>query len=384
MNIRGSLDLESGLSPLAMHASISRGRSHPEDEHSLRAPYQRDRDRIIHCAAFRRLEYKTQVFVNHEGDNYRTRLTHTLEVAQISRSIARALGLNEDLTEAIALAHDLGHTPFGHSGEEALNDLMADDGGFEHNRHGLRVVDRLELRYPGFAGLNLTYEVREAFLKHTTSYDTPAAEQAHEFRPEETIHLEGQIVAAADEIAYDNHDIDDGLSSGLLDWDELEQVPLWRRALDRSSERNGPLEGRMLQAQAVRLLINIMVEDIIASTVDRIAESGVKSAGDVRTLGRSLVLPSDPITAEKTALEEYLHEKLYRHYRVCRMTNKARHFVKEMFEEYVDHPDDLPPEYQQIASAEGTGRAVADYIAGMTDRYAQEEYQRLFHPFEKV
>ena len=384
MKARTAPDFEDGLSPLAMRASRSRGRVYAEPAHALRGEYQRDRDRIIHCGAFRRLEYKTQVFVNHEGDHYRTRLTHTLEVAQIARSIARSLGLNEDLTEAVALAHDLGHTPFGHSGEQALNELLAEDGGFEHNRHGLRVVDFLEARYPDFPGINLCYEVREAFLKHRTSYDAPRGEIPAEFHPEELAPLECQVVAVADEIAYDNHDIDDGLSSGLLDGDELESQPLWRRALDLSCKLHGELAGSMRQAQAVRLLINIMVEDATESTLKRIESSGARDVSEVRSCGEMFVAFSEPIAEEKTGLEAYLQGSLYRNYRVCRMANKAQFFVKQMFKEYETNPDELPPEYQAIAERDGVKRAVADYIAGMTDRFAQDEYKRLFYPFERV
>ena len=261
---------------------------------------------------------------------------------------------------------------------------MAEHGGFEHNRHGLRVVDHLERRYPRFRGLNLTYEVRESFMKHHTTYDTPKGEVPEEFHPEELAVLESQVVAAADEIAYDNHDIDDGLSSGLLEEQDLEELALWQRALALSEKRHGPLSGSMRHVQGVRLLINIMVEDVTANTLERVIAKGVKSARDIRECGEILVGPSEKISREKAALERYLQEKLYRHYRVCRMANKARHFVQQMFGEYVQNPNDLPPDYQETATAEGAHRAAADYIAGMTDRFAQDEFRRLFHPFERV
>ncbi|MHC4199776.1 MAG: dGTP triphosphohydrolase, partial [Planctomycetota bacterium] len=278
MSATGAAPIErfpDGLAPCAARAERSRGRTHREREHSYRSPYQRDRDRIIHSTAFRRLEYKTQVFVNHEGDHYRTRLTHTLEVAQIARTIARALGLNEDLTEAAALAHDIGHTPFGHSGEEALDKLMEGHGGFEHNRHGLRVVDALEKRYPEFAGLNLTYEVREALIRHSTTYDAPA-DAPEEFTEGERDHLEGQVVSAADAVAYNSHDLDDGLASELLREDDLGELAMWRAA-EASVPSDGATSPQLRRRAVVRRLIDRQVTDIIETSRGAIAESGVRS-----------------------------------------------------------------------------------------------------------
>jgi len=385
--------LEDGLAPWAARERDSRGRRYPEPEHEFRSPYQRDRDRIVHSTAFRRLEYKTQVFVNHEGDYYRTRLTHTLEVSQIARTIARALGLNEDLTEAVALAHDLGHTPFGHSGEEALNELMREHGGFEHNLHGLRVVDVLERRYPDFPGLNLTWEVREAFVRHVTPYDRPTDARG-EFPPEETVHLEGQVVSAADAIAYNSHDLDDGLVSGLVSEADLRELRLWRRAEEaagRASGRTGgrpglPADAKLRRCAIVRQLINIQACDLIENSSHRIAESGVRSLADVRRCKDWLVRGSDELADEERELQRFLQERLYRHHRVMRMANKAKLFVEEIFQELVRHREDLPPEHRARIDEERepVERVVCDYIAGMTDRYAQDAYKQLFHPYERM
>jgi dGTPase len=374
--------LEGQLAPCAMRSAASRGRRHDEPEHAYRTPFQRDRDRIVHSTAFRRLEYKTQVFVNHEGDHYRTRLTHTLEVAQIARSLARALGLNEDLTEAVALAHDLGHTPFGHAGEEALNLLMAKHGGFEHNAHGLRVVDELEHRYPAFAGLNLTEEVRESFLTHSTRHDTPvrggdAAVPGH-------ASLEAQLVAVADEIAYDNHDLDDGLSSGILGEGDVGALGIWQRVADPQAAELAALPPRMRWAQVIRRLIDLEVTDVIEETRRRIATAGVESAAAVQAHPQRLVGFSPELVALKDELEAFLYERFYQHYTVRRMMNKATAFLTEMFGAYLADPRMLPPEHQAAAETYGAERAVCDYVAGMTDRFAQQEYRRLFHPFERT
>lgn len=379
------------LAPFAMHAKDSRGRVHDEGSTKFRGAnrglYQRDHDRIIHCTAFRRLEYKTQVFVNHEGDNFRTRLTHTLEVAQISRGIARALSLNEDLAEAIALAHDLGHTPFGHSGEDALRELMRDFGGFEHNRHGLRIVDWLERRYPNFPGLNLTYEVRECIAKHATRHDNPPPTGFDGTNPP----LEGQVVEAADEIAYDNHDIEDGLNAGIIQLDALSHLQLWEEATGRAKDafKNTPV----LPSQVITFLINILVNDLLENTAKNITNSQIKTVDDVRAYEKKLVAFSDAIIPVKTELEDFLFENLYRHYRVQRMANKAQRFLIELFDEYMREPTQLHPnDVARIPEEISAGipadwalpRVVCDYIAGMTDRFAQEEYKRLFYPFERV
>jgi dGTPase len=368
------------LAPYAAHSGSSRGRVYPEAEDTYRIAFQRDRDRVIHCTAFRRLEYKTQVFVNHEGDYYRTRLTHTIEVAQIARVIARALRLNEDLTETIALAHDIGHTPFGHSGEEALHSLMAEHGGFEHNSHGLRVVDILEKRYPNFPGLNLTYEVRESIVKHATSYDCPAPS---EFEPEKRPLLEAQVVDASDSIAYDNHDFDDGLKAGILTFAQLDAVPLWKEIKKEVKERSGTSDAKVVTAQIVRGLINREVRDIIENSSKLIEKSGVKSAQDVRSHA-TLVRFSERMKKEKEIMEKFLRQHLYAHYRVVRMVTKAKRFVEDLFREYVRNPLQLPTEYREWVKKAGLERAVCDYIAGMTDRYAQEEHMKLFNPFERV
>jgi len=373
------------LAPYATHAADSRGRRY-EDSPDYRNPYQRDRDRVIHSTAFRRLEYKTQVFVNHEGDSYRTRLTHTLEVAQIARSISRELGLNEDLTEAVALAHDLGHTPFGHSGEDALRDLMKEHGGFEHNLQGLWTVDQLEMRYPGFPGLNLTYEVRESLAKHNTRFDEPEGRPYWggklEFDFTQAPLIETQVVDISDAIAYDSHDVDDGLTSGLIAEADLMGRPLFAEALRDVKARYGGIRGVVRQRQIVRALINIEVLDVLEETRKRIKKRKLRSVADVRERGRELVGFSPERAASKKELEEYLLLNLYRHHRVKRMAIKAGRFVREMFEAYVAEPTQLPPEFQKHAKEVGLYRGVCDYIAGMTDRYAQDEYKKLFYPYE--
>ena len=372
---------EAALAPYAMRSRESRGRHYPEPEHPLRTVYQRDRDRIIHSTAFRRLEYKTQVFVNHEGDYYRTRLTHTLEVSQISRTIARIMGLNEDLAEAIALAHDLGHTPFGHSGEEELAAQMRGHGGFEHNSHGLRVVDILERRYPGFPGLNLSWEVREAMAKHTTRHDRPTS---GEFNDGLQPVLEAQAVEVADEIAYNNHDLDDGLTAHLIRRGDLEAVEAWAcaaRAVDR--EQPG-LPERIRDRQIIIRLINAQVTDLVETTAAVLAERGIGSLERVRRAGERLFAFSASACRQKAELEAFLNENLYHHYRVARMTGKARRFVRELFQAYLGDERQLPPEYRAQAQVDGPHRAICDYIAGMTDRYAQDEFKKLFHPYERV
>ncbi len=369
------------LAPWAMKSCDSAGRLHKEEEHVYRSPYQRDRDRIIHCKAFRRLEYKTQVFLNHEGDHYRTRLTHTLEVAQISRTIARALGLNEDLTEAIALAHDLGHTPFGHSGEEALRAVMSEHGGFEHNEHGLRVVDVLEKRYPDFDGLNLSYEVRESIAKHKTRWDTPSGAG---FPPGPPV-LEAQAVDQADSIAYDNHDLDDGLAAGILEPDDLKGLKLWDKGLALVKEKYGRLSPEHTTSQCIRLLINYCVTDLIDNTVGEFEKSGIDSAGAVREKTDNIIRFSDSLSQEKGELENLLQRKLYRDYRVMVITNSARRFLKKIFEALVSDPRQLPPEYRKSDMGERQlHRAACDYVAGMTDRYAQDLFLQMFHPYQKL
>ena len=367
------------LAPYAMRSAESRGRQHREPEAPYRTCYQRDRDRIIHCKAFRRLEYKTQVFLNHEGDHYRTRLTHTIEVTQISRTIARALGLNEDLTEAIALAHDIGHTPFGHSGEEALRELMADHGGFEHNEHGLRVVDVLERQYPEFPGLNLTYEVREAVARHKTRWDKP---QAGAFGPGPPL-LEAQVVDAADSIAYDNHDLQDGLEAGILILRDLAKLELWQEAERSVRQRHKELPEVLFCKQAVRYLVDRFVSDAVTCSGAQIESSGVRSWRDVSRQEGNLIRFSAALEVHKEALEQHLYETLYMDHRVVRATDSARRFIRGMFEAYVSDPRQLPPQYRRSAEKAGLHRAVCDYVAGMTDRYAQDQYMQLFHPYQR-
>jgi dGTPase len=373
------------LAPYAATEVASRGRVHAEPAPVLRGEYQRDRDRIIHSTAFRRLVYKTQVFVNHEGDLYRTRLTHSIEVAQIARTIARALRLNETLAEAICLAHDLGHTPFGHAGQDALNDCMKPYGGFEHNLQSLRVIDELEERYAAFPGLNLTFETREGILKHCSLNNArQLGELGERFIKRRQPTLEAQIANLADEIAYNNHDLDDGLRAGLIVLDGLREVPLFRRQHDVVIGLYPDLQGRRL---IVRRMINRVVTDLVETTQAAIREAAPASVDDVRTQSAALVQFSKEVAAEHLELKHYLRDHVYRHYRVLRMTNKANTVIRSMFDTFFARPELLPDEHHQAAkqleakSAElGRARAVADYIAGMTDRYAIVEHERLFDP----
>ena len=371
------------LAPYAMASRQTKGRVHPEPEDPVRSVYRRDRDRIIHSTAFRRLEYKTQVFVNHEGDYYRTRLTHTLEVAQIAGSIARGLRLNEDLTETMALAHDLGHPPFGHAGEEALHTLMEGRGGFDHNLQGLRMVDLLEERYPGFRGLNLTWEVREGINKHRAPFDQPDKGPAL-IDPDAQPLLEAQIVDIADEIAYDNHDIDDGLTSGLIREDQLQQLELWattREAIERQSPH---VPSSIRDYQIIRTLIHAQVTDLLAATEERITQRGIRSVEDVRRASERLVGFSPRMAAMRQPLKQFLWTHLYHHYRVNRMATKAKRFITELFTVYLEQPEQLPPNTQARLAKEDPHRVICDYIAGMTDRYCLEEYKKLFDPFTRV
>jgi len=372
---------EQTLAPYAMRTRQSRGRRHPEEPHAFRTLYQRDRDRIVHSTAFRRLMYKTQVLVTQTNDHHRTRLTHTLEVAQISRTIARQLGLNEDLTEAIALAHDLGHPPFGHAGEEALSECMQGHGGFEHNRHGLRIVEFLEYRYPNFPGLNLSLEVLEAQAFHSKRHDAP---EVQEFRALGQPLLEAQVVDAADSLAYDAHDVDDALSVGLVSREELDAVPFWQQAVLRVLRRHphvGPLQ---FQPAVVRALIDWQVGDLLAHTREHLQGERIGSLADVRSCPRILVGPGPEVRQLKTELESFLHQRVYRHHRVLRMAVKGQRLVQAMFAEFCRVPGLLPQRYQQRAESETRQRVVCDYLAGMTDRFAQDEYLRLFQPYTSV
>ncbi len=372
-------DFDAHLAPYAARTATSHGRNFSEAASATRSEYQRDRDRIIHSTAFRRLEYKTQVFVNHEGDLFRTRLTHSIEVAQIARSLARNLMLNEDLVEAISLAHDLGHTPFGHAGQDALNACMKDYGGFEHNLQSLRVVDTLEQRYGAFDGLNLTFETREGILKHCS---LPNAQQlgdvGRRFIEKKQPSLEAQLANLADEIAYNNHDIDDGLRSGLLTVQQMGEVSLFDRYRAEVEQRFPGIGGRRAINETVRRMINALVEDLIQTSRANIRDAGVKSIDDVRN-APPLIAFSDAMKAEAQELKRFLRRNLYQHYQVNRMTSKARRIVTDLFGIFVAGPQLLPPDYQlQGDDALEQARKVADYIAGMTDRYAMREYRRLF------
>ena len=374
---------EEGLAPYAMVSRLSRGRKHEEKEHAFRTAYSRDRDRIIHATAFRRLEYKTQVFVNHEGDHYRTRLTHTLEAAQIARTIARFLRLNEDLSEAITLAHDLGHTPFGHAGEEAMNDLMQDHGGFEHNLQSLRIVDVLENRYPGFRGLNLSYEVREGIFKHSPR--VKGSPTHPDFGTSEP-GLEAQIVDLADEVAYINHDLEDGLSSGILTVDALDDVALWSHHFDRARAEFPRERRRILIRVAIRSIINSLTTDLIRETQLRIEQKKIASVEDAQATRPRLVGFTDSTEKQKLQLKAFLFQNMYRNYRVVRMAEKAKRVIRELFEAYTSTPQQLPTHIAARISPDGESgeRVICDYIAGMTDRFALKEHRKLFDPLESV
>ncbi len=376
--------VEGALASYAQTSALSRGRRHLEAHHGYRSLYQRDRDRIVHARAFRRLEYKTQVFVNHEGDHYRTRLTHSIEVSQIGRTVARALGLNEDLVESLALSHDLGHTPFGHLGEDVLDTFMKGHGGFNHNRQTLRIVELLEERYPDFPGLNLTFEVREGIAKHSGPIAARAPEFA-EYEPARQPPLEAQLIDLVDEIAYNHHDIDDGLSSGLLETEALaDAVPLFGEPLLRARSRWPQSDPRRVRTVALRGLINVLVTDLIETTASAILAAGVASLEDVRNAGRLLSGLSPGVSDQNRALKSYLKTHLYEHHRIERMKDKAGRVLHALCERYLENPKLLPDDARRRTEAEGVHRAIADYIAGMTDRYATEEYQRLFDPTLRV
>jgi dGTPase len=373
---------EKRLAPYAVKSKSSRGRRYSEPEHPFRTAFQRDRDRVIHCNAFRRLEYKTQVFVYHEGDHYRTRLTHTIEVAQISRTIARALGLNEDLSEAIALAHDLGHPPFGHTGEHILNKLMSNHGGFEHNAHTLRIVEELERRYPRFRGLNLTWEVREGIAKHDTDYDRPGI--VEEYEMDKAPSLEAQIVDMADEIAYNNHDIDDGLTSKMMEPATMGEVDLWFESYEEAVKKFPGENFKTHKHQTVLSIINRQVTDLVENIFKIIEEEGISSVEEVRERDRPVARFSPEMEKKNSELKKFLWTNLYKHHRVLRMADKAERILKSLFEVYLNEPRVLPPHIFKEIERVGKERLICDYIAGMTDRYALDEYKKLFDPYEKV
>lgn len=367
------------LAPFAVRSGRSRGRLHPEREAAYRTVFQKDRDRVLHTSAFRRLEYKTQVFVNHEGDHYRTRLTHTLEVAQVARTLARALGLNEDLAETIALAHDLGHPPFGHAGERILDGLMTEHGGFDHNKQSLRIVTTLEKRYPDFEGLNLAWETLEGIVKHETEYDVA---DARGFEPDWRASLEAQIANVADETAYNAHDLDDGLRSGLISTADVADLSVWKRLtgeLGIDPWRPTELERRVL----VREMLGLVVSDIVHATARRLKAAGVRSLDDVRAHASVLVGHGPEVRAELAELKGFLYARLYSHHRVVRQVHKAEHVLTTLFRAYLARPEMLPPGAFAQVKVVGLERAVCDFLAGMTDRYALDEHRRLFDPAER-
>ncbi len=368
---------DQNLAPYAIRSKDSKGREFPEDEPDYRTIFQRDRDRILHTTAFRRLEYKTQVFINDEGDYYRTRLTHTLEVAQIGRSIARALGANEDLVETICLAHDLGHPPFGHSGERSLAKLMVDHGGFDHNRHAFRIVTQLEKRYPEFDGLNLTWEVLEGIVKHETEYDIS---DAQDFNPELRGHLEAQIANAADELAYLAHDLDDGLRAGMISPVQLSGVSLWEVINESVGRRRADTLDDLARHRLIRRLIGIEVTDLIQSIDRMIRRSGIRNVEELQKLPYNVVGFSEDMHRRNRELKDFLFHNLYNHYRVVRMAVKAERILESLFETFLKEPSVMPDHIQKTISSIGLEETVCFYLAGMTDRFAINEYQKLFDP----
>lgn len=378
----------SDLAPYAANNHSSLGRRYPEEIPKHRSEFQRDRDRIIHSTAFRRLEYKTQVFVNHEGDLFRTRLTHSIEVAQMSRTIARALQLNEDLSEAIALAHDLGHTPFGHSGQDALNDCMKDYGGFEHNLQSLRVVDELEEKYAEFNGLNLTFESREGILKHCSVKNAqPLGEIGKRFLNKTQPNIEAQMVNLADSIAYNSHDVDDGLRSGFITIEQLQETKLFKTLYRKVVKDYPKLDNKRTIYEIVRRMIDEQIKDLIAESTAKISQANPQTIADIRQHKDSLISFSDDMFEMHLELKRFLRENLYRHYRVHRMSHKAGNVINKLFQAMLDDLRLMPPEYRDKAKVEeeklgdsGRARIVSDYVAGMTDRYAIKEYKRIFDP----
>jgi dGTPase len=370
---------DKSLASYGTRSRDTKGRAYLDSEPDYRTSFQRDRDRILHTTAFRRLEHKTQVFITFEGDYFRTRLTHTLEVAQIGRTLARALGANEDLVEAICLAHDLGHSPFGHSGEVALARLMKDYGGFDHNKQSLRIVTELEQRFPEFPGLNLTWEVREGMVKHESEYDVS---DARDYNPELRGNLETQIANVADELAYTTHDLDDGLRSGMISPHMLEGIALWE-ILRETFNWRGPNLDDMERHRMIRHLVGLMVTDMLQSTDARLNESAAKSALDIQKLKHNLIGYSEDMQRRNRELKDFLYKKLYRHFRVVRMQVKAERIISELFEAYKNEPAMLPDHVQVFITKRGLERTICDYIAGMTDRYAIEEHEKLLNPLEK-
>lgn len=367
------------LAPWASKSRSTRGRRLPEPQDLLRTDFQRDRDRIVHCTAFRRLIGKTQVFVSDTGDHFRVRLTHSLEVAQIGRSLARALRMNEDLTEALALSHDLGHAPFGHVGGDVLDELMEGFGGFEHNHQSLRILDRIETRDPGIQGLNLTYEVRESILKHKRPF---TGKEYEAYCPEEGPCLEAQIVDFADGIAYNSHDVDDALRAGILQPEDLRDLEIWQAATIAAKAAHPDSAGRPLVHRAVGHMINMQVNDLVRSTAERLQHERIRSLADVRAHPRALVGFSEGFAKQEKALRRFLYDRFYTHYKVHRMRHRAWVILTGLFGAFRKNAGLLPPRYQQIAREDGLERSISDYVSGMTDRYAQKEYALLFQPGE--
>ncbi|MFO1518633.1 MAG: deoxyguanosinetriphosphate triphosphohydrolase [bacterium] len=369
------------LAPYASTSGRSEGRIHPEEEHPLRSRFQRDRDRIIHSKAFRRLEYKTQVFVNHEGDHYRTRLTHSIEASQISRSVARMLRLNEDLAEAIALSHDLGHPPFGHSGEAVINSLMEGHGGFEHNRQSFRIVTFLEHSYAEFHGLNLSYEVLEGICKHTKSYELP---DGNLFERKGCFSLEAQVVNLADEIAYNNHDLDDGLRSQMITLQQLRDVEIWQELYEEAEHRLKDFPEAFKAQATVKALINFLVTHLVEEAEKKIKSQKIHTYEDVKERGDGVISFSPEVRKKTSELKKFLFANLYRHYRVERMADKGNRILRDLFHTYEHNPRILPPEVYKKTEEEDPHRVICDYVAGMTDRFALEEHDKLFNPHSKV
>lgn len=367
------------LASYALKSGDSAGRVYPESESSTRTAFQRDRDRIIHTRAFRRLEYKTQVFIFYEGDHYRTRLTHTIEVAQIGMALARGLGANQNLTEAICLAHDLGHSPFGHAGEWALNDLMEGHGGFNHNAQSYRVVTELEERYSDYPGLNLSYETREGIIKHETDYDHT---EEHDYAPGRRASLEAQIANLADEAAYNAHDLDDGLRAGFFDLDELNKLAIWQRLRKNIGWDSGPFT-EMVRHEMIRELVGFSVGNIVQTTHDRLEAAAINSPDGVQLHESNIVGYADGIHDEIKELKGFLLQNMYRHYRLMRMTTKAQKFIGDIFDAYIAEPSMLPIKPQEKLKTHPKERVICDYIAGMTDRYALDEWERLLMPYAR-
>ncbi len=369
------------LAPYALKSSQSRGRVYPEAESASRTAFERDRDRIIHTTAFRRLEYKTQVFVFYEGDHYRTRLTHTIEVAQLGRSLARNLGANQDLTEAICLAHDLGHAPFGHAGEHILNQLMQEHGGFNHNTQSYRIVTQLERRYPHFPGLNLTYETREGMIKHETAYDKS---DASSYEPDKRAALEAQIANLADEIAYNGHDLDDGLRAELFSPHDLDELIIWQEIKEKVGWRKGEPMNNILRHAVIRELIGQSVSNVLEQTADQLTTHQLDTPEKIQQHNHNIVRYTAEFAPKIQQLKKFLYQNMYRHYRLMRMQFKAEHFLSDLFNVYLKEPHMLPKEMQQRQKDTPLPRVITDYIAGMTDRYALDEWQRLFDPFQRT